>query len=93
MNTVTRPSRYALLTHMIAQCAGLKAAEFVHVIGDAHVYLNHVEPLQQQLDRTPRAFPTLKIKSDTTDIDGFKYEDFEVIGYKPMKSVKMKMAV
>jgi dihydrofolate reductase/thymidylate synthase len=84
---------YALLTHMIAQCAGLKAAEFIHVIGDAHVYLNHVEPLKEQLKRTPRPFPTLKINTDTTDIDGFTYEDFKVEGYKPMKSVKMKMAV
>ena len=65
----------------------------MHVIGDAHVYSNHVDPLKEQLKRSPRAFPTLHIKSDTTDIDGFNYEDFEVNGYKPHKKIKMEMAI
>ena len=84
---------YALLTHMVAHVTGLKAGEFVHVIGDAHVYKNHVEPLKPQLDRVPRPFPKLRFKRTITDIDDFKYEDFELIGYKPHKSIKMKMAV
>lgn len=84
---------YSLLTHMVAHVTGLKAGEFVHVIGDAHVYLNHVEPLQTQLQREPRPFPKLRIKRTVTDIDDFTYDDFEVIGYKPHKRIKMKMSV
>ncbi len=84
---------YALLTRMIAQVTGLRAGEFVHVIGDAHVYLNHVDALWTQLEREPKPFPKLVINSDTKDIDGFKYEDFEVQGYAPHKTIKMQMAV
>lgn len=84
---------YALLTHMIAHVTDRKAGDFVHTIGDAHVYLNHVDALQEQLKRTPRAFPTLKINPDKTDIDDFVYSDFEVVGYNPHKTIKMKMAV
>lgn len=85
---------YALLTHMLAKCTGLKAGEFVHVIGDCHVYSNHIDPLKEQLERTPMSeFPKLKINTDNVDIDGFKYEDFEVVGYKPQKSIKMAMSV
>ena len=84
---------YSLLTYMIAHVTGLKPGEFVHVIGDAHVYLNHVEPLQTQLARDPRPFPKFRFKRQVDNIDGFKYEDFELIGYKPHKRVKMKMAV
>ena len=86
---------YALLTHMIAKVTGRKAGDFVHTIGDAHVYLNHVDALKEQLERNPRAFPKLKIKEgkEYTDIDGFEYDDFEVEGYKPHKTIKMKMAV
>eukprot|EP00586_Coscinodiscus_wailesii_P003814 CAMPEP_0172478276 /NCGR_PEP_ID=MMETSP1066-20121228/2119_1 /TAXON_ID=671091 /ORGANISM="Coscinodiscus wailesii, Strain CCMP2513" /LENGTH=493 /DNA_ID=CAMNT_0013237701 /DNA_START=87 /DNA_END=1568 /DNA_ORIENTATION=- len=84
---------YALLTHLIAHVTGRKPGDFVHVIGDAHVYLNHVEALEQQLTRLPRAFPKLLIKGDKKDIDDFCYEDFEVVGYCPHKRIKMKMAV
>ena len=84
---------YSLLTYMIAHVTGLKPGEFVHMIGDAHVYLNHVEPLQTQLEREPRPFPKFRFKREVDNIDGFKYEDFELIGYKPHKRVKMKMAV
>jgi len=84
---------YALLTRLMAQVCGLEAGEFVHVIGDAHVYLNHVEPLKEQLKRTPRKFPVLKINPNKMDIDGFEYKDFKVEGYKPHKTIKMKMAV
>lgn len=84
---------YALLTHMIAQVTGRKPGDFIHTIGDTHVYLNHVDALKEQLDRPPRAFPKLKINTETRDIDGFSFEDFEVIGYKPHKTIAMKMAV
>jgi len=78
---------------MVAQVCGLKAGDFIHVIGDAHVYLNHVEPLRKQLTRTPRSFPLLHIDPSVTDIDGFEYSHFTLEGYKPHKSIKMKMAV
>lgn len=84
---------YALLTRLLAQCTGLKAGDFIHVIGDCHIYKNHIEPLKEQLKREPTVFPKLKINSNCTDIDGFKYEDFEVVGYKPHKSIKMEMSV
>ncbi|KAL3803555.1 hypothetical protein HJC23_014103 [Cyclotella cryptica] len=86
---------YALLTHMIAKVTGRKAGDFVHTIGDAHVYLNHVDALREQLQRKPRAFPKLKMKDgkEFKDIDSFEYEDFEVVGYKPHGTIKMKMAV
>mmetsp|Transcript_57926 Transcript_57926/g.67589 ORF Transcript_57926/g.67589 Transcript_57926/m.67589 type:complete len:128 (-) Transcript_57926:156-539(-) len=85
---------YALLTHMVAHVCGLTAGDLVHSIGDAHVYLNHVDALEEQLTRKPRVFPKLRInKPADTDIDGFVFEDFEVVGYTPHKSIKMKMAV
>ena len=84
---------YALLTHMIAHVTGRKAGDLVHTLGDAHVYTNHIEPLQEQLQRTPRPFPRLHIDPAVTDIDSFSYEDFTVTGYHPYKSIAMKMAV
>ena len=84
---------YALLTHMLAKCTGLKAGDLIHVLGDAHVYVNHVEPLEKQILRNPRPFPKLKINTDSLDIDSFKFEDFEIVGYRPYKSIPMKMAV
>jgi len=84
---------YALLTHMIAQVTGRKAGDLVHTIGDAHIYLNHVDALKEQLKRKPRDFPTLKINPDKKGIDDFVYDDFDVIGYNPHKAIKMKMAV
>jgi len=84
---------YSLLTCMIAQVCGLKAGDFVHVMGDTHVYLNHVDPLKEQLKREPREFPMLRINPEVTNIDGFKYSDFKIEGYKPHPTIKMKMAV
>lgn len=85
---------YALLTRLVAHCAGLRPGELVHVIGDAHVYLDHVEPLKQQLERLPRAFPTLRITSpEKTDIDAFTFEDLALEGYNPMGAIKMAMSV
>ena len=84
---------YALLTHMIAQVTSRKPGDFIHTIGDVHVYMNHVDALKEQIERTPRAFPKLKINPDKKGIDDFVYDDFEVVGYNPYKSIKMKMAV
>lgn len=78
---------------MIAHVTGLRPGDFVHTLGDAHVYLNHIEPLKEQLEREPRAFPVLKIKRDVKSIDEFQFEDFEVIGYDPYPAIKMEMAV
>ncbi|EGD77990.1 thymidylate synthase [Salpingoeca rosetta] len=84
---------YSLLTVMIAHVCGLRPGDFVHTIGDAHVYSNHVDALKEQLTREPRPFPTLNIKRDVTSIDDFKAEDFELVGYKPHGKIAMKMAV
>ncbi|CAI5709601.1 unnamed protein product [Hyaloperonospora brassicae] len=85
---------YALLTRLVAQVAGLKPGELIHVIGDAHVYLNHVEPLQTQMARVPRPFPTLHVNPEkTASIDEFTYEDLEVRDYHPYGSIKMEMSV
>jgi len=85
---------YSLLTHLMAHVCGLKPGDFVHTIGDAHVYLNHVDALQKQLERSPRSFPKLKIlRPEKTDIDSFFYEDFELVDYFPHKPIKMDMAV
>ena len=84
---------YSLLTLMVAHVCGLEAGEFIHVLGDAHVYLNHVDALQEQLKRTPRAFPRVRIQPRGQDIDGFTFEDFVLEGYEPHDNIKMKMAV
>ena len=84
---------YALLTRMVAQATGLKPGDFVHVIGDAHVYSNHVDALKVQLQREPRPFPTLTINPAKTGIDDFEFADFTVEGYKPYPKIDMKMAV
>ena len=84
---------YALLTRLVAQAAGLKAGELVHVIGDAHVYLNHVQALWTQLEREPRPFPRLTIDPTVSDMDAFRMEHFTLHDYKPHKSIKMTMAV
>eukprot|EP00933_Yihiella_yeosuensis_P055520 TRINITY_DN5433_c1_g1_i1.p1 TRINITY_DN5433_c1_g1~~TRINITY_DN5433_c1_g1_i1.p1 ORF type:complete len:500 (-),score=109.72 TRINITY_DN5433_c1_g1_i1:392-1891(-) len=84
---------YSLLTLMMAQVCGLKPGEFVHTLGNAHVYQNHVEPLKTQLERTPRPFPILKVNPEVKDIDGFKASDFELIGYSPHGKIAMEMAV
>ncbi|KAL4803949.1 thymidylate synthase/dCMP hydroxymethylase domain-containing protein [Aspergillus unguis] len=87
---------YALLTHIIAHATGLNAGKLIHTMGDAHVYLDHVEALEEQLTREPTDFPELKIKRDDQGsgvIDGWKEDEFEIVGYKPHKSIKMKMSV
>ncbi|KAJ1397662.1 Thymidylate synthase [Sesbania bispinosa] len=84
---------YALLTCMIAHVCGLVPGDFIHVIGDAHVYHSHVRPLQEQLDNLPKPFPTLKINPKKKDIDSFVAADFKLIGYDPHHKIEMKMAV
>jgi len=84
---------YALLTMMVAQVTGLKAGEFIHTLGDAHLYLNHMEQTLTQLKREPRALPVMKINPDVTDLFSFKYEDFELTGYDPHPAIKAPVAV
>ena len=84
---------YSLLTWMIAQICGLKRGEFIHTLGDTHVYKTHIEPLKTQLKRYPLPFPQLAINPEITDINDFKYEDFKLIGYKHHKKIKMPLAV
>ncbi|KAF0313767.1 Thymidylate synthase [Amphibalanus amphitrite] len=84
---------YALLTCMIAHVTGLKPGEFVHSTGDTHVYLNHVEPLKEQLQRQPRPFPRLRIARAVQNIEDFTMDDFVLEGYDPHKKIHMDMAV
>ncbi|KAL2085104.1 hypothetical protein ACEWY4_018424 [Coilia grayii] len=84
---------YALLTYMIAHITGLKPGDFVHTLGDAHIYSNHVEPLKEQLTREPRAFPKLHIRRAVQNIDDFNSDDFEILDYNPHPTIKMPMAV
>ena len=84
---------YALLTMMVAQVTGLKAGDFVHTLGDAHIYSNHFEQAELQLTRTPRALPVMKINPDVTDLFAFRYEDFELTGYEADAHIKAKVAV
>jgi thymidylate synthase len=78
---------------MIAQVTGLKPGEFVHTLGDAHLYLNHVEQAHLQLSRSPRPLPVMKINPDVKDIFGFRYEDFSLQGYDPHPHIKAEVAV
>jgi thymidylate synthase len=84
---------YALLTLMVAQVTGLKAGEFIHTFGDAHLYLNHLEQAQLQLSRMPRALPTMRINPAVKDIFAFRYEDFKIENYDPHPHIKAEVAV
>ncbi len=84
---------YSLFTMMIAQVCNLKPGVFVHTIGDAHIYLNHLEQIHTQLKRTPRPLPTMHINPNITSIEDFRFEDFELEGYDPYKGIKGKVAV
>lgn len=84
---------YALLTLMVAQVCGYKPGDFVHTFGDAHIYLNHMEQIELQLSREPRALPTMKINPEVNDIFSFKYEDFELVNYNPHPHIKGVVSV
>ena len=84
---------YALLTHMMAQGAGLGVGEFVHTIGDAHIYLNHMEQVKTQLAREPRALPKLKLNPSVHNALEFRFEDIQVLGYDPWPAISAPIAV
>jgi len=84
---------YALLTLMVAQVSGLRPGEFVHTLGDAHLYANHFEQAREQLSRTPRALPTMRINPAVTDIFGFRYEDFRLEDYVADATIRAPIAV
>jgi thymidylate synthase len=84
---------YAMLTHMIAHVTGLQVGEFVHTLGDAHLYLNHLEQTELQLARTPHELPQLRFKRDVKALDDFQYEDFEILNYNPDAAISAPVAV
>lgn len=84
---------YALLTMMVAHVTGLELGEFVHTMGDAHIYSNHIEQINLQLSREPRPLPKMKILRKVENINDFKYEDFELLDYNPHGKIKGKVAV
>ncbi|POO57751.1 thymidylate synthase [Agrobacterium rosae] len=84
---------YALLTLMVAQVTGLKPGDFVHTLGDAHIYSNHFEQAELQMKRTPKALPTMRINPDVTSIFDFKFEDFTLENYEADASIKAPIAV
>ncbi len=84
---------YALLTMMLAQVTGLKPGEFVHSFGDAHLYLNHLDQVEEQLKREPLPLPEMKINPEVNNIFDFRYEDFELVGYEAHPHIKAPVAV
>jgi thymidylate synthase len=84
---------YAMLTHMMAHVTGLKVGEFIHTLGDAHIYLNHLEQIDEQLSRIPYALPRLVMKRDVKAIDEFRYEDFEIVNYQTHPHISAPVAV
>ena len=84
---------YALLTMMVAKVCNLELGDFVHTMGDVHIYSNHIEQIDLQLTRTPRPLPKMIIKSNPTNIEDFKFDDFELVEYNPYPAIKGKVAV
>lgn len=93
---VTKPfniASYALLTLMVAQVCGLQPGDFVHTLGDAHLYLNHLEQVQTQLARTPYALPQMKLNPAVTDLFAFTFDDFTLEGYQSHPHIKAPVAI
>ncbi|MCL6620059.1 thymidylate synthase [Thermomonas hydrothermalis] len=84
---------YALLTHLVAQVCDLQVGEFIHTLGDAHLYANHFEQARLQLSRAPRPLPTLHLNPAIRDIDAFRYEDIRIDGYDPHPAIRAPVAV
>jgi len=84
---------YALLTMMIAQVCDLEPGDFVHTLGDAHLYSNHFDQAREQLARTPKSLPEMKLNSEIRDLFAFNFEDFELVGYEPHAHIKAPIAV
>jgi thymidylate synthase len=84
---------YALLTMMVAQVTGLRPGEFIHTLGDAHLYANHIEQAREQLSRAPRSLPVMKLNPAVSDLFAFRYEDFVLEGYDPHPHIKAPVAV
>lgn len=84
---------YALLTHMVAQVTGLELGDFVHTLGDAHLYSNHVAQAREQLERAPRALPTLRLNPDVCSLFDFRFEDVAIEGYDPHPAIRAPVAV
>ena len=84
---------YALLTMMVAQVCGLEPGEFIHTLGDTHIYHNHFEQVKEQLSHTPYPLPQMKINPNVKNIDDFKYEDFELVNYQSYDTIKATVAV
>jgi thymidylate synthase len=84
---------YSLLTHILADLCGLKVGKLVYTIGDAHIYENHIEQVKEQLKRTSREFPTLKIIEHPKRIEDYRLESFAIEGYNPYPTIKAEMAV
>ena len=84
---------YALLLQMTAQVTGLVAGDFIHTLGDAHIYSNHLEQVNMQLTRTPRPLPQIRINPDVKNIFDFRYEDFELVDYHPYPHIKGEVSI
>jgi thymidylate synthase len=84
---------YALLTLMVAQVCGLRPGEFVLTLGDAHLYLNHLDQAREQIGRAPRPFPRMRLNASVRDLFAFRYEDFTLEGYDPHPAIKAPIAV